>query len=76
MKVVGRAQYWSEHPVKWVEVDEGGAEHPLKTVGYARQAEHPVKVVGRAQYWGKHPVKWVEMDEGEAEHPVKGIVRV
>ncbi len=48
----------------------------MKTVGYARQAEHPVKVVGRAQYWGKHPVKWVEMDEGEAEHPVRGVVRV
>ena len=55
--MVGRAQYWSEHPVKWVEVYEGGAEHPLKAVGYARQAEHPVKVVGRAQYEGKHPVK-------------------
>ena len=55
--MVGRAQYWSEHPVKWVEVYEGGAEHPLKAVGYARHAEHPVKVVGRAQYGGKHPVK-------------------
>ena len=76
VKMGGRAQYWGEHQVKWVEVDEGEAEHPVKTVGYARQAEHPVKVVGRAQYWGKHPVKWVEMDEGEAEHPVKGIVRV
>ncbi len=69
---MGRTQYWSEHPVKWVEVDEGGA---LKTVGYARQAEHPVKVVGRAQYGGKHPVKWVEMNEGEAEHPVRGMVQ-
>ena len=49
MKVVGRAQYWGEHPVKWVEVNEG-------------EAEHPVKTVGRAQYWGEHPVKWVEMD--------------
>ncbi len=48
MKVVGRAQYWSEHPVKWVEVDEGEAKHPVKTVGYARQGERPVKVVDRS----------------------------
>jgi len=38
VKLMGHAQWWDEHQVKWVEeVDEGEAEHLVKTVGYARQ---------------------------------------
>ncbi len=32
VKTVGRAQYWGEHPVKWVEMDEGKAEHPVRGI--------------------------------------------
>ena len=37
VKLVSHAQWWGEHQVKWVEeVDEGEAEHLVKTVGCAR----------------------------------------
>jgi hypothetical protein len=32
VKVVGRAQYGGKHPVKWVEMDEGEAEHPVRGI--------------------------------------------
>jgi hypothetical protein len=49
VKLVGHAQWWGEHQVKCVEeVDEGEAEHLVKTVGYARQGERPMMMVGRA----------------------------
>ncbi len=42
VNLVDHAQWWSERQVKWVEeVDEGKAEHLVKTMGYARQGERP-----------------------------------
>ena len=80
VRMVGRAQYWGKHQVKWVEVDEGEAEHPVKTVGYARQGERPVKVVGHARAGAQRRPTTSEggrrRSMAKAGHPVKAAVRV